>query len=316
MKLSTPIPNTTVIIIAVICSIITFLVIKNIFFDSEHFTNASTAPVFPKGNYLEYLMNQKSPGYFNKKLATVTDANNGTLRIQFPEGSCGKDRTQDCGISAVAVYPSNFDNTQATFSADVLFEPGFAFDQGKLGIGLEMGTANATGGHGGSTASSCRVVFKNGGGATCYIYVPLGSKQTDPSLQAFADGKSTYGKEFFGDIFPAGTFKIGVKNSVAIGVKMNTPGNADGECFMTINGVTGRKQGIMWLTDNVSSGITRVNNSQFIGGSWLSSKLQYIQMSNMRLVDNYPVMDFSKTKCTLTRISPQAGTRGSQQGLK
>ena len=241
---------------------------------------------FRRGTYLNYLKKQTWPAYFALKQSTLE---NGAIRVVFPEGSCGKINTSKCGISAVAMYPSNFDNKKATLSAKILFEPGFAFDQGKLGIGFEMGTAGATGGHGSATASSCRVIFRNGGAASCYIYVPLGSKQTDPDLQAFADGKSQYGKEFFLGDFPEGTFKVGVKNSVSIGVKMNTPGRVNGECFMTINGKTARKRGIMWLTSNVAQGITQLNHTALIGGIWTSSKNQAFQMSNLKLTPKYPL---------------------------
>ena len=249
------------------------------------------------GNYLQYLTSAKSPGYCALKKSTL---NNGVLRIFYPKGACGKDKTETCGISAVAVYPDNLNPRRATLSADVLFETGFVFDGGKLGLGFEMGSAGATGGHANSTASSCRVIFKKGGSASCYIYVPLGSRQTDAKLIKLATGQSVYGAEFFEANFPQGSFKVGVKNRVKIGVKMNTPGRADGECFMTINGTTMRKVGIMWLTSNVNDGITRVNNTSFIGGDWVSSKDQYVQMSNMKLVDTFPV--FQVNSCNPTEF--------------
>ena len=268
------------IVILAVLSIIAIILLMVTKKNKENFSD------FRRGTYLNYLMKQTWPAYFDKKAATVS---NGVIRMPFPKGSCGKDKLKNCGISAVALYPSNFDNKKATLSAKILFEPGFAFDQGKLGLGFEMGAAGATGGHGSATASSCRVIFRNGGAASCYIYVPLKSKQSDPDLKAFADGKSQYGKEFFLGDFPAGTFKVGVKNSVSIGVKMNTPGRVNGECFMTINGKTARKRGIMWLTSNVAQGITRINHTTFIGGSHYSSKDQWLQMSNLKLTPKYPL---------------------------
>lgn len=237
--------------------------------------------------YLNYLKNQKTPGYFDKKLSTVSST---AIRVAFPLGSGGHDPVQvkRGGISAVAVYPENLDKTISTLSANIFFAPNFPFDQGKLGMGFEMGTATATGGNGSPTASSCRIIFRNKGAASCYIYVPLGSKQTDPQLQAFADGKSKYGKEVFLANFPEGTFKTGVIHKVAIGVKMNTPGKADGECFMKIDKISVRKTGIMWLTSNVASGITRVNNTALIGGGWTSSRDTWYRMSNMKLTPTFP----------------------------
>jgi hypothetical protein len=265
--------------IIIVCIIIYMTMPKK----TEKFTNPLS------GTYIDYLVGQKPPGYFNLKLSTLK---NGVLRIVYPKGSGGKDQTATCGISAVAVYPDNLNPKMATLTADVLFEPGFAFDGGKLGLGFEMGSAGATGGHANTTASSCRVIFKKGGSASCYIYVPIGSIQTDTKLMTLAAGNQTYGSEFFEAEFPEGTFKVGVKTKVRIGVKMNSAGKANGECFMSIgnNGdtVTMRKIGIQWLTSNVNQGITRINNTSFIGGIWTSSKDQALQLSNMKLDDVYP----------------------------
>ena len=264
-------------IVAIIAAIL--IVIYTIFKFKEGFENSLSE------SYLQYLTNAKSPGYFNLKNSSLTD---GVLRIFYPKDACGKDKTATCGISAVAMYPDNLNSKMATLSADVLFEPGFAFDGGKLGLGFEMGSAGATGGHANTTASSCRVIFKKGGSASCYIYVPLGSTQTDAKLIKFASGQSVYGAEFFEDIFTEGTFKVGVKNTVEIGVKMNTPGVPDGECFMSINGTVARKTGIMWLTENVNEGITRLNHTSFVGGTLHSSRDQYVQISNIKLTDTFP----------------------------
>lgn len=274
------------------------------FVEARHLAVSANAPgsngTIP--DYVSYLTNQTSTGYLDMRLSTVM---NGTIRVAFPRGSGGHDPTNvvKCGMRAIAPYPPSFDNTKGTLDSDIFFEPGFAFDQGKLGLGFEMGTANATGGNGTATASSCRVIFRKNGAASCYIYVPLGSKQTDPELQAFADGNSKYGKEFFLDAFPEGTFKTNVTHKVSIGVKMNTPGNADGECFMTIDNITMRKIGIMWLTDNVYSGISIVNNSAFVGGDWVSSKDQWFQMSQMKLTAGFPTFSCKREEETEIKYS-------------
>jgi len=269
-------------------ALIIFVVIVGMYYffatRREHFV----APKVLQGKaFLDYLKKQTSPGYFDKKLSTVTSS---TIRVALPLGSGGHDPVQvkRSGISAVAVYPPDFDNKKATLSANVFFAPNFPFDQGKLGLGLEMGTGGATGGNGSPTASSCRVIFRNKGAASCYIYVPLGSKQTDPQLQAFADGKSQYGKEVFLANFPEGTFKAGKLHKVAIGVKMNTPGKADGEYFMKINNTSVRKTGIMWLTSNVAQGISRLNFTSFCGGEWTCSRDSWFRMSNMKLTPTFP----------------------------
>jgi len=261
----------------VILSIVIVCVIVVLMTQKEDFVNLLSR------NYIEYL--KKAPGYFNLKKSTVFGD---TIRVFYPKDACGKDKTETCGISAVVAYPGNLDPKIATLSADVLFEPGFAFDGGKLGLGFEMGSGGATGGHANKTASSCRVIFKKGGSASCYIYVPLGSTQTDAKLIKLASGQSVYGAEFFEDIFTENTFKVGVKNKVEIGVKMNTPGVPDGECFMSINGNVAKKTGIMWLTDNVKEGITKLNHSSFIGGAQYSSRDQYAQISNIKLTDTFP----------------------------
>ena len=228
----------------------------------------------------------KNPGSGYVTLLGKSRVEDGILKIHYPKGSGGEFEIPG-GVMGSFRPPEMKSNARSiVYSVDVLYQNGFDFGLGgKMGIGIQMGTGNASGGLHSTTASTCRVIFRPGGAATVYVYVPYGSKQVDPNLISISSGAQTYGSEFFIKEFPPGTLTPGKYQRISLGVKMNNPGKVDGGMFLKIGDKCAEKRGIMWLNDmNNKEGITRILIGTFFGGeNWYSPKTQWCSMKNFTI---------------------------------
>lgn len=154
----------------------------------------------------------------------------------------------------------------AVVAFDVYFDPArwHWSKGGKLG-GLFVGSGKASGGRHTEDGASHRLMWKAGGGAISYIYVPKGLPQSRPELRASKD----FGIGVHADVF-AGALKTGQWNHVEIGLRVNTfdasgrPAG-DGASSLTINGRTAELAGVNWAA-RPGTAISGFDFNTFFGG--------------------------------------------------
>ena len=163
---------------------------------------------------------------------------------------------------------------------DVKFgETGKRFDfgrGGKVGLGVQFGQGDIQGGDWLPTAASARLMFREDGRATGYVYY---GKRASSKLDAVNDQHRDYALV----AYPTGTgghdlwlegksrrpplprFKSGAWQTVSLYCRMNTPNRQDGVIEVTIDGTTRRFDKMRWLDD--PAGVNNVQFCVWYGGS-------------------------------------------------
>lgn len=170
------------------------------------------------------------------KITIADDA----LCVDYIEGEVGS----DSGVTFHA-QPSKFPATECVLSYQVFFSTHFEWKEGGKLPGLYVGGVGASGGNWSNDCGSARVVFKQGGDAMAYVYVPLQvcdgkdnrnilDKIEGPAFASVVQ-HTTKGTHVWRD-GSAGTFKRGTWNDVRIHLKMNDPGVKNGILELGING--------------------------------------------------------------------------------
>lgn len=180
-----------------------------------------------------------------KKSSIVTFQGQPAIRV-FYEKNSGVSGDPGVGGMSLDSVPNGLPGNGAIVAFDVFFEEGWDWSEGGKMVGFGIGHGPSSGGDHSGTSASHRLMFREGGGATSYIYPPSNLPQDDPKLKA--DG---FGISYFYDTFPPGTLKIGAWNSVQLGVRINSfdaqgNPNPDGEAMLAINGKTDTKSNIRW----------------------------------------------------------------------
>lgn len=213
------------------------------------------------------------------------------ISIVYKKGSNSTDeQMENGGIEIVFATPKVLPSSKsATFGCKIKYPDTFDFSRGgKTGVGFSMGKGTASGGRRSDNASSVRIMWRNDGAASLYVYVPKDLHQLDTRLDESAfDGG--WGVEFFRDFFSTGTFKRGPWNDVTIKVTLNTfdsegfP-NPDGICIMSVNGKTASLGGVRWLKSPET--IQTVPLNTFFGGEeWAASKDETVLYSGFWISD-------------------------------
>ena len=200
------------------------------------------------------------------------------INVIYKKGSNSTDSQMANGgveidFATPGVLPSN---TSASFGCRIKYPLNFDFTRGgKTGIGFAIGEGAASGGRRSMNASSARIVWREEGSASLYVYVPKNLHQlhTELDKSAFGDG---WGVEFFLDVFKKGTLKCNVWNDLSIKVILNTfaldgTPNPDGICILKINDKAASLGGVCWLSSPES--IQSVPLNTFFGGEeWYAAK--------------------------------------------
>jgi hypothetical protein len=196
-------------------------------------------------------------------------AKDGSLRVDYIEGEVGS----DSGVTFHA-QPAKFPAAECTLSYQVFFNEHFDWKEGGKLPGLYVGGVGASGGNWSDDCGSARIVFKQGGAAVAYVYVPLqvcGGKDDRHILDkvegpAFANvvQHTTKGTHVWRD-GTAGTFKRGAWNDVHLHLKMNDPGAKDGVLELGINGKV-TKLPFVWRTSKKCL-VEGIAFATFFGGS-------------------------------------------------
>lgn len=137
-----------------------------------------------------------------------------------------------------------------------------------------QGAPGATGGDWSSDSGSVRVIFKEGGKAAAYIYIPCqiascGTKDgvveaQHPQYRSISNITSTKGHH----IWKTGKakFKAGKWNAVRIWIQLNTPGQKDGELALEVNGVLQKYDKMVWRSHSGVK-VGGINCVSFFGGN-------------------------------------------------
>jgi hypothetical protein len=217
-----------------------------------------------------------------KKSDVVDFQGEPAIKVFYGKGS-GTSRHKGVGGLNFSSAPPGLPGTSAMMSFRVYFAPGWHFSNGGKLTGFHIGEGNASGGRHSPNASSCRISFKEGGGAWMYVYPPSNLKQDDPAVSR----TTGTGIGMYREKFPPGTFKIGEWNDVKIAVKLNTidaagKPAADGMSYVQINDKSATLTGMRWRR-SADLLIEHYNFATFFGGGDPSVKDVTAYYRNFRL---------------------------------
>jgi hypothetical protein len=163
------------------------------------------------------------------------------LRVDYAAGAVGSASGFGFYAAPAGVFPAE----EATLSYRVYFPPDFDWKKGGKLPGLYLGKPGAAGGNWEAAAGSVRVIFKEGGVAAAYCYLPTqvapcGTAKgavaaQGPDYAAVAHLTATKGCH----VFKGGPLRFapGSWNAVRLRVRLNSaPGACDGLLELEVNG--------------------------------------------------------------------------------
>lgn len=186
---------------------------------------------------------------------------------------------------------------EATVSYEVFFPDSFTWVKGgKVGFGFGLGDGDeyASGADWENRCGSVRTMWREGGQAIGYLYLPKEGLSRDGVIRAQskafqASCEGSLGKPAGIDVFfknRAGLSFTKGWNSVSVHVKLNAPGKNDGVYRLTVNGVTRELTDVKYR-NNGSIHINGVIFSTFFGGSsgeWACTTPQRISFRRVQVV--------------------------------
>ena len=158
------------------------------------------------------------------------------------------------------------------------FGSGFEWGcRGKIG-GIKIGPGQSSGCRYSSNGASNRLMWDAGGGAYAYVYIPQGSEGQQPSQLSDPPrcGQSVWKEEF------AGVFKPGQWHTVRLGVKLNTPGSANGKLLFGVDGTVKTLSGVVWRTQS-GVDIDSFGLGIFHGGPCSATENSSLQIRNIKV---------------------------------
>lgn len=169
------------------------------------------------------------------------------------------------GVCVKCKAPSVCGSQGAVVAFDIYFDPArWQWSRGgKIG-GIFVGEGKASGGRHVPDGASHRLMFQADGGAISYCYFPAGYDQPNVPTKGRAMGEG-YHHALFAKAFKPGRWhrvEIGLKNNTF--AKDGTP-NADGVASLTIDGKTGRLNGVVWSLQK-DTRLSGFELSSFFGG--------------------------------------------------
>lgn len=182
---------------------------------------------------------------------------------------------------------------------DVRFGTDSSFDfgmGGKAGLGVQFGTGNIQGGNWLPTAASARLMFREEGRATGYVYY---GKRSDPGAvndqhadyALIAHPTGTAGHDLWMEgrskAPPLPRFESGTWQTVSIYCKMNSVNRADGVIEISVGSTTKRFDKMRWL-DN-PAGVNNVQFCTWYGGNtaeWAPKTTESIYFKNLKVTAN------------------------------
>lgn len=204
-----------------------------------------------------------------------------TLKVTYPQGSYIPSSPNRGGFQFYA-RPKTFPSQQITFTYRVMFPTGFDWVKGGKLPGLWIGNMGASGGKHMKDGSSFRVMWREGGAAEAYVYLPRQPNITMYQQPGYINN-GPYGESLWRGQF---AFRTDVWNNITLLLKVNTPGKADGIIALTINNITQRTDGVLWIDDKKQYKVSGLMMHTFFGGSdasWATPMEQNIYFRNFRV---------------------------------
>lgn len=218
------------------------------------------------------------------------------LKAHYPKGSYrpGAPDAPKGGISFYATGPSSVDLTtakEATFGYSIYFPEGFEWVKGGKLPGFYGGdddkvSLSCSGGRRDTRCFSARLMWRPEGAGELYTYLP---PYDVPGFEANkkqcsvpnSDCNPTYGTSLNRGSFH---FKAGAWTTVSERVKLNTPGKADGELELFVEGKSVVKVDGLIIRDGEKGRIRGIQMQSFFGGhdsDWATPKDQDIYFADL-----------------------------------
>jgi hypothetical protein len=244
-------------------------------------------PVVNPSSKLLYITKRVSDLNITKTTFGSGAWNGNEVTCTYPKGSCAGNSQVKGGYGFYAVPKATdgqliFPCNEAIFQYDVFFDPNFDWVKGGKLPGLYAGVTGADGGNHVADGMSCRLMWRAGGDAEFYLYVP---DAQDPTVQNISIGNGSKGLSV-----GRGQFKLvkGMWQTVKIHIKLNDVGKMNGilelwsndKLCISLNSVNFRSKDIP---------INGVFFNTFFGGadlSWASTVDTYTKFRNFSFYSN------------------------------
>ncbi|KAF9002943.1 hypothetical protein BDQ17DRAFT_1242637 [Cyathus striatus] len=209
------------------------------------------------------------------------------LVVNFDQGAYRLKDDPLGGVSFYATGPIDLTTAkEATFGYSIMFPNGFAFNKGGKLPGLYGGNdpslaASCSGGRRDIRCFSARLMWRTDGAGEVYTYLPPGFEANEEACKKPEwECNSTYGASVGRGRFD---FPPGQWVTVAERVKLNDPGQSNGEIELFVDGKSVISETGLVLVDETGEGSMQgIQVQVFFGGStadWASPKDQKLYIS-------------------------------------
>ncbi|CAL1703289.1 unnamed protein product [Somion occarium] len=206
------------------------------------------------------------------------------MQAHYPKGSYTFTHSPKGGISFYAPGPSDIDLTSAkevTLGYSVFFEDGFEFVKGGKLPGLYGGDSDdeaisCSGGRRDDGCFSARMMWRTDGAGELYTYLPpsAAANKAVCNVKPLSTCNDDYGASVGRGAF---TWKTGQWSTISQRVRLNDPGQSNGELELFYEGQSVINVGGLVLRDKDVGRIRGIQMQTFFGGSdssWASPKDQ------------------------------------------
>lgn len=215
------------------------------------------------------------------------------LQVDYPRGSYKPSSDREGGLGFYASPRGQFPADEAELRYSVLFDEGWDWAKGGklpgLYVSRSAGAPGASGGHVVPDAATCRVMWRAGGAAEAYVYLPSNGTRhlTYRDIPGLVQGGGAHGDSLWRGLL---RLHAGAWNDVAMRLRLNSFDKAgqartDGGLELTVNGVTRRFDKLVWRTtpDGAIQGV--VFHTFFGGGdpSWATPRDARAWFSNVHV---------------------------------
>ncbi|KAI7868097.1 hypothetical protein BDF14DRAFT_1982863 [Spinellus fusiger] len=198
------------------------------------------------------------------------------LRVVYPEGSRNPQNEPQGGIGFYA-QPLEIDNTieSVSFEYQVYFSKKFNFMKGGKLPGIFGGSGKCSGGTNSLTCFSSRFMWRRGGLGEVYAYMPESEQSPDLCKDPTNICDPRYGYSLGRGTWK---FKTGEWMTVRQSIKLNTPGELDGNLVVYVNGEQVLEEDSIAFREDTTEQSIGIVFQTFFGGSdesWESPRTQY-----------------------------------------
>lgn len=210
--------------------------------------------------------------FYGQENIQITDLN--TMQVKYPAGSF-----QNAGGFKFYSQPYGFPTNTACLTYSILFLNNFQWVKGGKLPGLWIGDIGANGGNHIDNGFSARFMWRSGGDAEVYLYLPNNQKN-EYHQQIISN--NDYGDYLWRSVFK---FQQSQWNNISLCITLNTPQSYDGVLEAQINNITMNITNLMW-TPNPTLKINGIMMNTFYGGNdptWAPKDTMYSYFKNFTI---------------------------------